>query len=1035
MGKRTRKTRWRTLEIGDSDSEESCSHQPQSTPRGFHPRPYYSKFHTFSSSQSTPTRRFNNGCDNNKSTRSSSTASDTKITFNEDEYTKITTPRQDVLFKKGYLNKPRTYQTQTSTGNSTSASTGNSTGNGTPDHQSADGTECTDVEYESQFVFPTFLDHNGIYYVNSFEPYPLMMYNPQVCYPEFPVSRTKRLSTGSLTESTSPNNEEIGTQSGGENGAAQDLGHPMYMYQGFYYNNPSSSTVVVDVPTTEPRKIKKKRRRKASKSVHDDELSSSEEESSEEPTQIENKSVKVNQLIEEDKNGKEFEEEVKRKDDNKEGKEEENVPLEMVQEEESAKMEDEIEKIEPEEESSKKETKFNLNAEEFIPRALRQNDLNINRNPNVQFVNVHSNFIPLPFVNHPLNEIGAQPNYPAMFPPGIPLGFVPPNFVNFVPNQFYAKPTFENIPQKAIVQQKQEETEEVAENVEKNEEKMIKSEVDIAKIVSKLEEAAKEQRQSESGVIKRGMKKGIKYQRKFYDYKGGFEKRRNFERKRFYHESSGMIKDDENKDENKDGKEKKHIFKNISPHLTPKRYQIKHEMNHQINVKKTSQEISLSPQLKYSETVKKSVPQYQLKASPLKIKEEIASIPKSPNQWIAVSNRKKRKNRSNEEEIEATLKDDSLKVEEEENVDEELVVVGGGGGDEVLILTKEEEKMIYEDNKMLEDVPKDVIELIRESSLSGMKKNEDVVIQDVQEIEKEMLKEKDEEVKSLKDDEIKGKDENEEKEEEGNIEKEVLIKKVKKTKKQVQKRILVKDCDFINVEETEEKEEKIVQEEKVLKEVPQNNETLTIKETDQKPESIPPEKKKPKKKKKIQKINPPLSKSSSTTTLNNPNIFDESYDFLLDTTSLLETNDKTNVEVSEELDKMIQKGLFGNLEEKMKTLNVSIDEDFFKSLNFSKPQSTPDKSGFIKATDLSSILTNNNQFLQKAIDYTKIKPDQASTSKDCAFLDVSNDDFENTNINVSGDLGRKKEKNKGGKLKNKSRRKEQEYKIDQRPKM
>lgn len=53
-----------------------------------------------------------------------------------DEYTRITTPRQDVLFKKGYLNKPKTYHNQTSTGNST-ISTGNSTENGTPDHQSA----------------------------------------------------------------------------------------------------------------------------------------------------------------------------------------------------------------------------------------------------------------------------------------------------------------------------------------------------------------------------------------------------------------------------------------------------------------------------------------------------------------------------------------------------------------------------------------------------------------------------------------------------------------------------------------------------------------------------------------------------------------------------------------------------------------------------------------------------------------------------------------------------------------------------------
>ncbi|ENN71647.1 hypothetical protein YQE_11745, partial [Dendroctonus ponderosae] len=112
-------------------------------------------------------------------------------TYGVDEYTRITTPRQDVLFKKGYLNKPKTYHTQTSTGNST-ISTGNSTENGTPDHQS------TDLDYESQFMFPNgFVDQNGIYYVNSYEPYPLMLFNPPTYYQEF-SSKTKRYSTGSL---------------------------------------------------------------------------------------------------------------------------------------------------------------------------------------------------------------------------------------------------------------------------------------------------------------------------------------------------------------------------------------------------------------------------------------------------------------------------------------------------------------------------------------------------------------------------------------------------------------------------------------------------------------------------------------------------------------------------------------------------------------------------------------------------------------------------------------------------------------------
>lgn len=64
------------------------------------------------------------------------------ISLFPDEYTKITTPRQDVLFKKGYLNKPKNYQTQTSTGTSTT-----STGNGTPDHQSTGKTRIIIIHH------------------------------------------------------------------------------------------------------------------------------------------------------------------------------------------------------------------------------------------------------------------------------------------------------------------------------------------------------------------------------------------------------------------------------------------------------------------------------------------------------------------------------------------------------------------------------------------------------------------------------------------------------------------------------------------------------------------------------------------------------------------------------------------------------------------------------------------------------------------------------------------------------------------------
>ncbi|KAK9718264.1 hypothetical protein QE152_g23293 [Popillia japonica] len=161
--------------------------------------------------------------------------------------------------------------------------------------------------------------------------------------------------------------------------------------------------------------------------------------------------------------------------------------------------------------------------------------------------------------------------------------------------------------------------------------------------------------------------------------------------------------------------------------------------------------------------------------------------------------------------------------------------------------------------------------------------------------------------------------------------------------------------------------------------------------------SATPDKKKSKKKKKLPKSNLSTSIpsiSSSTATLTN---IDDSYDFLLDTTSLID--DKTNIEVSEELDKMIQKSLFGNLEEKFRSLNVSVDDDFFKSLSLKPKTQSTTEIGFIKATNFTTILINNNSSLPQVsldqtskidIDFSKIKlldyEPQPSRSKSCNFL-------------------------------------------------
>lgn len=56
--------------------------------------------------------------------------------FFPDEYTKITTPRQDVLFKKGYLSQKKPQSSVDSTSTTTTPSASN---NGTPDTQSTNG--------------------------------------------------------------------------------------------------------------------------------------------------------------------------------------------------------------------------------------------------------------------------------------------------------------------------------------------------------------------------------------------------------------------------------------------------------------------------------------------------------------------------------------------------------------------------------------------------------------------------------------------------------------------------------------------------------------------------------------------------------------------------------------------------------------------------------------------------------------------------------------------------------------------------------
>lgn len=55
-----------------------------------------------------------------------------KIIFNEEEYTKITTPRQDVLFKKGYLSRKKPWA-----GNASTSATPSTTESQSASHSTA----------------------------------------------------------------------------------------------------------------------------------------------------------------------------------------------------------------------------------------------------------------------------------------------------------------------------------------------------------------------------------------------------------------------------------------------------------------------------------------------------------------------------------------------------------------------------------------------------------------------------------------------------------------------------------------------------------------------------------------------------------------------------------------------------------------------------------------------------------------------------------------------------------------------------------
>ncbi|RZC37399.1 titin-like [Asbolus verrucosus] len=764
-----------------------------------------------------------------------------------------------------------------------------------------------------------------------------MVFNPPTYYPEFTSAKSKRCSTGSLTESTSPNNEETSqdlSQSETPNNVS-DFNHVYnVIYPGFYFNGACQPQDVASQP--EPKRMKKKRRRKLSrsKSVQDgttseytdessDEVFSDHQENSEksaEEAQSEEKTVDaqkllLNSLMKDNQDGDSIESLTEEAEDkNDEVKEEK----ETTQEEEKTE-----EKVEEKPEDGPK-LKYDLkpDAEEFVPRAYRHPET-IPMEPNVQFIKIPSNFVPLPIIN-PMSDFNGQ-NFNAFIPPGIPINFIPQNYINFIPSSFLNK--MENVQPVKQVSEKVEE--EIKETVE-----VPKNQIDIAKIVSKLEEAAKEQDNEtleEATEEKSNSDVPKPLVRKLND------SGRNFKRNRYQKIETKAPEED--KPEVGTKEPRKTAWKQTS---SPK--------------KETTPQNTIAPKpitRNYSDTLKKSqtAPPQQCerherhmekqklnKATPKEIvKNHVTveqNVQKMPNQWISVSNRKKRKNKNVEE---------TEDFEEVEEADKEKNLFENYDVKELVDVIpppppsppKEESKpMVDETPTPPSPPPLPVIESLP----------------DVKEEKKERPKP-------------------------------APKKKSKKNQKTVTKRVIIKDVDLSQEIEKEEiveaKVEKVIEEEKKVEEkteeaIEEKSKDLIEEKTeeviDEKSQEVieekkeTPEKKTKKKKKKVVKPAIVSSQSSSSTTLN---VTDDSYDFLLESSLLNESQEKTNVEVSQELDKMIQRGMYSSLEEKIKSLNMESNDNFFKAIihNISR-ESSVEKNSFSKTPDFTKILNSTTPLLK-----------------------------------------------------------------------
>ncbi|XP_076293812.1 uncharacterized protein LOC143215527 isoform X2 [Lasioglossum baleicum] len=196
MGKKgsKRKTRWRTLSIGDPPGEED---EEEGLRNGYvKSRDKDSGTHNFERhrqdgykprrSASGGSSGYHGGGSRSHRDESAGSPSQPKTSFNEDDYMRIATPRQDMLFKKGYFSRKKLWA-----GNASTSATPSTTESQSASHSTADGSETTEdqqlldrdcgngenppvVEPRAQLSYGAFYDHASGYYYE----YPVMFFGP-----------------------------------------------------------------------------------------------------------------------------------------------------------------------------------------------------------------------------------------------------------------------------------------------------------------------------------------------------------------------------------------------------------------------------------------------------------------------------------------------------------------------------------------------------------------------------------------------------------------------------------------------------------------------------------------------------------------------------------------------------------------------------------------------------------------------------------------------------------------------------------------